>query len=88
MGFDSVEKEILLAMKVHPDTLLILQIIHELVAMAETDNPDADPVHERVDQVIQDVSAGRVVPRKVDELSTAVERAKRDRAVGRVTKKS
>lgn len=53
-----------------------------------TDKPDADPVHERVDQVIQDMTAGRVIPRKVDELSTAVERAKRDQAVHRVTQKA
>jgi hypothetical protein len=48
--------------------------------------PDADPVHDRVDQVIQDMTAGKVIPRKVDELSTAVDRAKRDQAVHRVTK--
>lgn len=53
--------------------------------MSETDKPDADPVHDRVDQVIQDMTAGRVIPRKVDELSTAVDRAKRDQAVHRVT---
>jgi hypothetical protein len=53
-----------------------------------TDTPDADPVHERVDQVIQDVAAGRVIPRKVDELTTAVDRAKRDQAVHRVTRTS
>jgi hypothetical protein len=53
-----------------------------------TDKPDADPVHDRVDQVIQDMTAGRVIPRKVDELSTAVDRAKRDQAVHRVTTKA
>lgn len=58
----------------------------DMAAMA--DNPDADPVHDRVDQVIQDMTAGRVIPRKVDELSTAVERTKRDQAVHRVTQKA
>ena len=53
-----------------------------------TNKPDADPVHERVDQVIQDVVMGKVIPRKVDELGTAVERAKRDQAVHRVTSKT
>lgn len=49
---------------------------------------DAEQVHERVDQVIQDMAAGRVIPRKVDELGTAVDRAKRDQAVHRVTQKA
>jgi hypothetical protein len=77
---------IALSAVIHEQTVLMLRYFG--CSMAETDKPDADPVHERVDQVIQDMTAGRVIPRKVDELGTAVERAKRDQAVHRVTQKA
>lgn len=40
-------------------------------------------VEKRVDAVIEDLSKGRVVPRKVSDLAGAVARASTNQAVGR-----
>jgi hypothetical protein len=60
-----------------------------IFAMADSDaaekGPDLAPdsVSGRVDNVISDLLAGRVMPKKVDELGKAVERTRQGYAVGK-----
>ena len=43
--------------------------------------PESDVIHDRIDQIIKDLSGNRVAPRKVDELGDAVGKAKKDRGI-------
>ena len=56
-------------------------------AGAPTPNHEQE-VEKRVDAVIDDLSNGRVVPRKVDQLADAVTRSRVDAQVGRAINRS